>query len=36
MGSLDSVLGAVTGGHQAQTESGGGMGGLGNIGGLLR
>ena len=35
MGLLDSVLGAVTGGQQAQAGSGGGMGGLGGIGGLL-
>ena len=35
MGLLDSVLGAVTGGQQAQAGSGGGMGGLGSIGGLL-
>ncbi len=35
MGLLDSVLGAVTGGQQAQAGSGGGLGGLGGIGGLL-
>ena len=39
MGLLDSVLGAVTGGQQAQAGSGGGMGGLlggmGGMGGLL-
>ena len=35
MGLLDSVLGAVTGGQQAQAGSGGGMGGLGGIGGLI-
>ncbi len=35
MGLLDSVLGAVTGGQQAQAGSGGGMGGLGSIGGLI-
>ena len=35
MGLLDSVLGAVTGGQQAQAGSGGGMGGLGGSGGLL-
>ena len=35
MGLLDSVLGAVTGGQQAQAGSGGGMGGLGRIGSLI-
>ena len=35
MGLLDSVLGAVRGGQQAQAGSGGGMGGLGSIGALL-
>lgn len=35
MGILDSVLGAVVGGQQAQAGSGGGVGGLGSIGGLL-
>ena len=35
MGLLDSVLGSVLGGQQAQAGSGGGMGGLGGIGGLL-
>ena len=35
MGLLDSVLGVVTGGQQAQAGSGGGMGGLSGIGALL-
>ena len=35
MGLLDSVLGSVLGGQQAQAGSGGGVGGLGGIGGLL-
>lgn len=35
MGLLDSVLGSVMGGQQAQAGSGGGLGGLGSIGGLL-
>ena len=35
MGLLDSVLGSVLGGQQAQDGSGGGMGGLSGIGGLL-
>ncbi len=35
MGLFDSVLGAVTGGQQAQAGNGGGMGGLGNIGNLV-
>ena len=36
MGLLNSVLGAVTGGQQAQAGSGGGMGGLGHLGELLQ
>lgn len=35
MSLLDSILGAVAGGQQAQAGNGGGMGGLGNIGNLL-
>ncbi len=35
MGLLDSVLGAISGGQQAQAGSGAGLGGLGNIGGLI-
>ena len=35
MGLLDSVLGAVVGGQQAQAGSGSGMGGLSSIGSLL-
>ena len=35
MGLFDSVLGAVTGGQQAQAGSGGGMGGLAGIGSLI-
>ena len=35
MGLLDSVLGSVMGGQQSQAGSGGGVGGLGTVGGLL-